>query len=172
MNVTLTWAEVSVAARIGEARTIRNRAKGNGQRHGHADCADWSGDIEAVAAEMAAAKAIGVYFPVLAEADPDGDLGYGIHVRATARADGRLILHKDDQDGGLFILVTGTIPTFAVPGFVEAEAAKDDAFWTDPGTGRPAYFIPQNVLHPIKGLVIPRPVTLPPDWPTAYERNS
>jgi hypothetical protein len=175
VNVTLTWSEVALAARVGEARTIRNRAKGNGHRHGKADGSDWQTDIEAACAETAAAKAIGVYLPVTVSPDEDrhGDLGYGIHVRSTPRAEGRLILHKDDADDGLFILVVGCSPTFTLPGFIEGAKGKDARYWADPsGEQRFAFFVPQADLHPIEGLVMPRPVTLPPDWPTAYERNT
>lgn len=175
MKVTLTWAEVAIAARVGEARTIRNRAKGNGHRHGKAPGADWTADIEAACAEMAAAKGIGVYLPVAVSPDEDrhGDLGYGLHVRHSAREDARLILHRDDQDVGLFILITGSMPTFSMPGFIEAAKGKRDEWWADPtGDGRHAFFVPQESLIPIAGLVIPRPVRLPSDWPTAYERKS
>lgn len=176
MKVTLTWAEVAIAARIGEARTIRNRAKGNaGTMHGKASGTDWSGDIEAACAELAAAKGIGVYMPIATSAAEDrtGDLGYGLHVRHSERADARLILHPDDPDEGLFILVIGASPSFELPGFVEAADGKREQWWSDPtGKDRPAFFVPQTALHPIGGLVMPRPVNLPPDWPTAYERNS
>lgn len=171
----LTWSEVAIAARIGEARTIRNRARGNGHRHGKAPGADWSGDIEAACAEVAAAKGIGVYLPVTTTPDEDrhGDLGYGLHVRHSDRDDARLILHRDDQDVGLFILVVGRSPIYRLAGFLEAAAGKIERWWSDPtGDGRAAFFVPQSELHPIAGLVIPRPVRLPSDWPTAYERNT
>lgn len=174
MIVRLTWAEVAIAARIGEARTIRNRAKGNGHRHGKAPGADWSTDIEAACAEVAAAKAIGVYLPIatVAAEDRDGDLGYGLHVRHSHRADGRLIVHRDDQDCGLFILVTGSAPAFEVPGFIEAATAKREDWWQDPsGEDRPAYFVPRDALIPIAGLVYGRPVPLPDTHATAYERK-
>lgn len=173
--MALTWAEVAIAARIGEARTIGNRAKGNGHRHGKAPGADWAADIEAAAAEMAAAKGIGVYMPIAVSAseDRDGDLGYGLHVRHSDRDDARLILHPDDQDVGLFMLVVGRSPVYRLAGFIEAVNGKIERWWADPtGNDRPAFFVPQSELQPIRGLVIPRPVTLPPDWPTAYERNS
>lgn len=174
MIVTLTWPEVAIGARIGESRTIRNRYAATAHRHGKPPGSDWTGDVEAACAEMAAAKGIGVYMPVTSTPgeDRDGDLGYGLHVRHSCRADARLILHKDDQDVGLFILVTGSAPTFTLRGFLEAAKGKDARWWTDPtGEDRSAFFIPQDQLHPIAGLVIPRPVTLPPDRPTAYERN-
>jgi len=175
VRVVLTWAEVAIAARIGEARTIRNRAKGNGHRHGKAPGADWTTDIEAACAEVAAAKALGVYMPVTTTPDEDrhGDLGYGLHVRSTQHDDGRLILHADDPDDGFYILVVGKAPTYELPGFIGGVDGKLDAHWSDPtGEDRPAFFIPQSDLIPIEGLVALRPVPLPPDWPTAYERNS
>jgi hypothetical protein len=171
----LTWSEVAIAARIGEARTIRNRAKGNGHRHGKAPGADWTTDIEAACAEVAAAKGLGVFMPVTTTPDEDrhGDLGYGIHVRHSDRDDARLILHPDDQDEGYFVLVTGLAPVYALPGFIRGVEGKREEWWCDPtGQGRDAFFVPQRDLHPIEGLVALRPLQLPPDWPTAYERNS
>lgn len=175
MKVTLTWAETAIAVRIGEARTIWNRSRGNDHRHGKAGGADWSADIEAACAEVAAAKGIGVYMPITTTPAEDrgGDLGYGLHVRHSHRDDACLILHKDDQPAGLFVLVLGSMPTYRLVGFIEAEDGKRESWWKDPtGDGRPAFFVPQIALHSIAGLVIPRPVTLPSDWPTAYERNT
>jgi hypothetical protein len=175
VNVTLTWSEVAIGARVGESRCLRNRANGSAHRHGKAAGADWSGDIEAACAEMAAAKGLGVYWPITATPDDDrhGDLGFGIHVRHCARADGRLILHRDDQDVGLFILVTGAVPTFRLCGFLAAAAGKQDEWWCDPtGDDRPAFFVPQDALHPIDGLVALRPVPPPASWSSAYERNA
>lgn len=174
MNVCLSWAEVAIAARIGEARTLRNRAKGNGHRHGKAGGADWTTDIEAACAEWAAAKALGVYMPIAVSPEDDrhGDLGYGLHVRHSERADARLILHRDDADDGLFILVTGTSPTFALPGFLRGADGKLDRWWSDPtGNDRHAFFVPQSELHPTEGLIALRPVPLPSNWSTAYERK-
>jgi hypothetical protein len=172
----LTWSEVAIAARIGEARTIRNRARGNGHRHNHPQpkAADWTTDIEAACAEVAAAKGLGVYMPITTTPEEDrfGDLGYGLHVRHSDREDARLILHPDDHDEGFFILVTGVAPVYALPGFIQGAAGKIEKWWSDPtGENRPAFFIPQNELHPIEGLVALRPIPLPPDWPTAYERT-
>lgn len=174
MNVTLTWAEVAIGARVGESRCIRNRYAATAHRHGKPPGSDWTGDVEAACAEVAVAKGIGVYMPITSSPGDDrhGDLGFGLHVRHSQRDDARLILHKDDQDVGLFVLVTGAAPTFRLAGFLEAAKGKRDEWWTDPtGDERHAFFVPQDALHPIAGLVIPRPVTLPPDWPTAYERN-
>lgn len=169
MKVTLSWAEVAVAARVGEARTIRNRAAGNAQRHGKAQGADWSGDIEAAAAELAAARVLGVYWPIVAEADSWGDLGYGLHVRHTAHENGCLILHKDDQPAHFYICVIGSVPTFNVAGFMLAAEGQQDSYWSDPsGQNRPAYFIPQSDLVPITGLVALRPINPPEGWPDAY----
>lgn len=171
----LTWSEVAIAARIGEARTIRNRAKGNAHRHGKAPGADWTTDIEAACAEVAAAKGLGYYMPIATSPDEDrlGDLGYGLHVRHSDRDDARLILHPDDQDEGYYVLVTGLAPVYVLPGFIQGAAGKVERWWADPtGQGRHAFFVPQSDLHPIEGLVALRPITPPSNWSTAYERNS
>jgi hypothetical protein len=177
VKVTLTWAEVAIAARIGEARTIRNRANGNSHRHNHPQpgAADWTTDIEAACAEVAAAKGLGYYMPITTTPGEDrlGDLGYGIHVRHTAVPTGHLILHPDDPDEGYFVLVVGEAPAYQLPGFLKGADGKDQRWWKDPtGTERHAFFIPQSELVPIEGLVAVRPINPPSDWKTAYERNS
>lgn len=165
MRITLAWAEVATAARVGEARCIRNRANGSSHRYGKAAGADWSGDIEAAAAEMAAAKATGRYWPIIAEPDDWGDLGYGLHVRHTERPGGRLILHPDDPDDHFFILVTGSLPSFVVVGYLLAGAGKVEGNWEDPSDAdRPAFFVAQRELDPIDDLIAPRPVPEPDAW--------
>jgi hypothetical protein len=59
-------------------------------------------------------------------------------------------VHDRDKDDDLFILVTGTAPSFRIAGCIMGRDAKRSEFWrTD--TGRPAYFVPQDVLTPLGG---------------------
>jgi hypothetical protein len=85
--------------------------------------------------------------------DYDGDIGEGIQVRHTHRANGRLILHPEDRDDHVFYLARGTAPAFEIVGFISGERGKSQEFWADPGTGRPAYFIPdEHLIPPTKGI--------------------
>lgn len=79
-------------------------------------------------------------------------------VRAADDHDKRLILHqpwspeckRGDPSERPFVLVTGEPPhDLAVRGWIMAADGQDKRWWTDPGTGRPAYFVPHAALSPI-----------------------
>lgn len=81
-------------------------------------------------------------------------------VRTRSRIDYDLLLHDSDQDDAKFILVLGPIgePTpkgglcFYIVGWLEARFGKKKKYWKDPAIGRPAYFVPQDILNPIEAL--------------------
>lgn len=151
MIVTLTWAECQAGITAGAMRRLRRIRAGAADRHGLVlTDNDWTNQIEACAAEIAVAKHLDTYWADSWQPDYDGDVGHGTQVRWTPRADGRLILHKSDPGEHLFYLVRGAIPTFDVVGFISGESGKIEKYWTDPGTGRPAYFIPDTDLIPIE----------------------
>lgn len=147
--VTLTWAELLQAAYGGVHRRIRRLRKGSQPRYGYDGTDPWGQDIESVAAEMAAAKWRGSYYADSGKLDYSGDIDVGVQVRHTARPDGRLIAHREDDDSHLFILVRGTAPTFEIVGQILGAAAKRVEWWTDPGTGRPAFFVPDHALSEV-----------------------
>lgn len=150
ISVTLDWNEVSIAARVGVQRMIRALARGRAPAHGGpgngGDLTGWGVHIEGAAGEMAAAKIMGRYWPGNVEPDYDGDIGPGLHVRSTPRADGSLILHPRDVDGA-FMLLTGCIPTFTMVGWIHSSQGKQERFWRD-DVRAPAFFIPQSELNP------------------------
>ena len=87
------------------------------------------------------------------------DVGVNLHVRATDRPNGGLIVHPYDPDNGAFVLAicdpSGTGVRFV--GWALGKALKDTDFWRDkgPGFGRPgcaAFCAPQSVLNPMDSL--------------------
>ena len=72
--------------------------------------------------------------------------------RTAAKESYRLILHPKDKDEAVFILLTGKAPTFTAKGWIYGKKGKLEKYWTDPKTGRPAFFIPQKDLNPIGTL--------------------
>lgn len=76
------------------------------------------------------------------------DVG-GYHVRGTALPAGKLLLHKDDPDDGIFYLVIDRSPEFDVIGWIRAGDGKVEDYW-ETFTGRPCYMVPWRALVPVE----------------------
>lgn len=134
-----------MVTQVGLMRKLVGRKRGLAHAHNYQGDDRWSMDIESAASEAAVAKALNLYWSpggVRATADV-GDL---VQVRWSSRPNARLILHNEDTDLQPFVLVTGTVPNFAVVGWILGSEGKQEKYWSDPGTGRPAYFVPQDEL--------------------------
>lgn len=147
MEVTLSWFEVFQGAACGVLRQIENLRAGRRDAHGFSGDG-WGLHVDGALAEMAAAKASDRYWEAVVSGDPRriaGDVGL-VQVRSTRRVNGSLIVHPTDPDEATFVLVVGTAPSYRVVGSILGREAKDSRWWrTD--TGRPAYFVPQEVLR-------------------------
>jgi len=75
-----------------------------------------------------------------------------IQVRSTPYPNGFLPLHDTDPDEDVFVLVTGTLPTYTIRGAIRGRDAKTPEHWTTthPTTGRrlphPCYAVTQREL--------------------------
>jgi len=177
VNVTLDWPEMDYACWKGIQRHICHLKKGLEKRDktGTDDYAWntgvppgklWNLNIEGAAAEYAVAKYTGVPW--------NGDVGHPkapdvgpYQVRLSMVGDwGDLILHPPDKDDEVFIHVTGYAPYFKLTGWCRAWEGKIEdphnkgkkLYWDDPhgakypGQPRPAFFVPQRVLHSMETL--------------------
>jgi len=148
MDVRLTNAECRQAAYVGINRRLDAMKRESTEVYGSAHNGDyWTVDVEAAAAELAAAKALGRYWSPADDPseDREGDLGDGLQVRHTKRANGCLICHQRDADEHRFFLVVGSMPAFRVVGHILGRDAKKPEWWrTD--VHRPAFFVPQYAL--------------------------
>lgn len=153
--VTLTRQEAVQASYGGVHRRLRAIFRGRQARYGRGDGDEWESDVQACAAELAVAKALDRYWADSAELDPDGDVGSlppHVHVRHTPLAAGRLILRPTDPDDGVFVLVTGELPTFEVVGWLGGREGKVGEP-VDVGNGRPpCWMVPRAALRPIEEL--------------------
>lgn len=112
----------------------------------------WGSDIEGVAAEVAFAKGMGLYWAPSSKPDYDGDV-LRWHVRSTNRTNGGLIIHPQDPDEARFALVVGEIPTFRVVGWMLARDAKDQERFSGAGRLRgPEFLVPQTALRAMDEL--------------------
>jgi len=146
-QVRLSFGEVVLAANAGVMRRVNALRGGWADRFG-APADAWTADIEGCCAELAVAKTLGVYWHAYARNPKDlpGDVG-GWQVRSTWRTTGRLIIHPEDTDAAVFVLVVGQAPYYRIAGWIRGLDAKRDEWWKE-GDGRPAYFVPQRDLIP------------------------
>ena len=91
-------------------------------------------DLEGIASEIAAAKAVNVYPDLETDLDdlPDIDLlsrkGYSIDVKATTYPNGKLItaLWKKDKSCQFYMLVIGKFPKYRIAGIMSADELMRD----------------------------------------------
>jgi hypothetical protein len=76
----------------------------------------------------------------------------GCEVRAKMASEHRLILHPDDRDDAPYISVAVREGVGLIAGWIMGADGKQPKWWTDPKTGRPAYFVPNESLIPISEL--------------------
>jgi hypothetical protein len=151
--ITLDHADCEEAKRIGLLRN--SEADKAGRRH----VADFEGDgrdnhIVGAAGEMAFcyvsfrtwSKSVNT-FKSKPDVDPD------IDVRTRRRHDYDLLVRSGEVFTRKFVLVTGTLPTFCVRGWIQGRDARRDE-WKKSYGGRPsAWFVPQSYLNIIGGLL-------------------
>ena len=153
MTIRLSWFEAYQAAQVGAMRRIEALKRSRPEPHGAPTSDLWGIDVESAAAELAVAKALNTFWHSLASRPEvlPGDVG-SLQVRSTPLPNGCLIVHHKDESDAPFVLVTGRVPLFDVVGWILGDDAKIDRFWKDPGTGRPAFFVPQKELRPMGDL--------------------
>jgi hypothetical protein len=141
LTVTLSPREIILAAMIGGLMHARALARGWKDRVYESD---WNVHVEAIAAEIAVAKALGIRYRPNLNGFKAPDVEH-LHVRQTAHRDGSLIIRPGDPDG-IYVLVTGQCPTFTVMGWIHSSDAKRPHYWRSPDGGPGAWFVPQRKL--------------------------
>jgi hypothetical protein len=149
MLVQLSAQEIMLAANAGVVRRVRAISANAQRTHGQPDNNRWEQDIEGCCAEVAVCKALGIYWTG-AERIRANDAG-SFDVRYTPHPNGCLILHDEDPDRR-FVLVIGKYGVYRLAGWIDAVEGKVERFWGDKGHNRPAYWIPQDELHPMDTL--------------------
>ncbi len=150
MIVTLSWAEVTQGAIVGVLRQVSNIKRARVDANGFAGDG-WGVHVEGCLGEMAAAKALGVYWAGSLGALRVPDIK-GYQVRTAPRQGLSLIAHREDADDAKFLLVVGTAPSYCLAGWILGRDAKRAEWWRDPVGGRPAFFVPSSALRPMTEL--------------------
>lgn len=153
MNVTLSWDEVRYAGAIGFERALTSARDGRQERLAGNRSAyrnrTWTEHIEGACAELAFAKARGLYWDASVNRfrGDGGDVG-DIQVRSVANVQRRLLVRMGDPDDAVFVLVVGVTPSYTIAGWLWGREAKQDEFLTDAGNyGQQAYFVPADRLR-------------------------
>jgi hypothetical protein len=146
----LDWMEMFAAAMTGVMRQIKHRTRGDRPKWNAPIAGGWERDIEGACAEKYAAKQLRAYW--FDGLNGETDVG-PYQVRHTSLPDGRLMLHPEDKDGEVFILVVGRAPAFQLVGWCFGYEGKKQDYWSDPtGADRSAFFVPRKVLHDMAEL--------------------
>lgn len=163
-QVSLTAAEMLLAISAGGMRQIENCKRNRDPYHGAGTERDWQLHMEGALGEMALCKWLGVYWPGKGGLR-DADIGVA-DVRTGARHTHSLILHREDSDDREFWLVTGINGKYVIRGWICGRDGKSEKYWKDPGTGRPAFFVPQSALNPPDRSHVWKQITRSIDKPT------
>ena len=148
-SVTLSYQELRAAAYEGVNRQIRALCWDLKPLYGLGR-EEWLSHIWGALGECAVAKATGTYWgPTDGPDRHRPDVGTAFHVRTVKRAHYRLMLHPDDPDEGVYVLVACQgLPRFEIVGQCVGRDGKREEYWEDPVGGRPAYFVPHRILRP------------------------
>lgn len=154
MRIELNTSQIFQAALVGIMRQTQNLKHDRKPAYGAGRDNDWQLNIEGCLGEFSVALYLRTFWDGKLGALTPGDVG-ALEVRTTAGENNRLIVHPDDQDKAIFILVTGCNGVYDLRGWIKGVSAKKDQYWTDPAGGRPAFFIPQHALEPMETLANP-----------------
>lgn len=153
MDIVLNWYELIAAANTGVLRRISSLKNNITDQMYSRDANPWQIDIEGACAEVACAKALGVYFSYGVNTFSLPDVGKRVQVRYTENPNNCLIIRDRDGDDDIFILVVGSAPKYTVCGWTYGKDGKNKEFLKDANNiHKPAYFIPRKALRPISEL--------------------
>jgi hypothetical protein len=149
--------ELELCAYVAHRRSIYNFIKGIREKHGAAtEFGGYEYHLIGCIGECATAKYLNLYWTGSELGDVRQiDVGGCIQVRATDTNGHRLRLHDSDSDVLPFVLayvISSSLPRVGLMGWLRAKAGKRKEYWTDPGTGRPAYFVPNEMLEAMTDL--------------------
>jgi hypothetical protein len=147
IEVTLTPAELACATTVAALRHYSAVSRGSRDGHGLGRQEGAECHFHGCCAEVAAARALGVYWPASVNSYKGADLEPDWQVRGRSRHDYELIVRRDDPDEHRYVLVTGVAPKLVVRGWMWGRDAKRDEWLKGHGGRPPAYFVPTDVLR-------------------------
>lgn len=155
-TVQLTPMEMRLAAIVGAERQVQSSSS-PGTKHGTSNLDPWTMHLNGAAAEIAVARALGLYWPASVNTfRSEPDIPYrgapGIEVRWISQPGYDLKIRQDDHPERMYVLVSGFAPRMTLHGYYLGNEARQAEFWTDLNNGRPALWcVPKHRLHGPQG---------------------
>ena len=151
IEITLTEQEALQAAIVGVQRHYRCEIRGSKQMHGFetAQIDSLANDVHGAGGEIAAAKALKLYWPATVDTFDKPDIGENTQVRTAQKDNYCLIIRETAKDHEIYVHVTGRLPFYKVWGYIKAIDAKKDKYKKAPNNREPAWFIPAEDLKAI-----------------------
>ncbi len=156
-EITLTWAEMLIAANVGVMRNVQSMRLGRGRidspthQFGGMDFA-WASNIEGAAGEMAVAKHLGLFWSgAIGDIEADDVGPYQVKTNTSRKWDD-LILRKWNKPDRIYISVLSFAPRFIITGWISGSEGMQERFYREGTPGMPAYFVPRSILHPMSDL--------------------
>lgn len=154
IEVHLEPEELLLAETIGKRRWKSVVEWGLKDKHGMPN-GDEAKQIYGASGEVAAAKAMNLFWPATVDKFKDPDIYPDIQVKTRTKHSYNLIVRDGDNPDYRFVLVTGLVPAkglttdFKVWGWCWGWEAKNEKYRDNPGGFEPAFFPPKSVLRPI-----------------------
>lgn len=146
--VALEWFELEIAASVGVRRRVWSMYEGRKERYAPDLGDSWGRNIEGAAAEMAYAKAAGVYWGGHVNRFRKPDVG-SFEVKQTEHENGHLTIPLDESPESVLVLVTGAAPRFVIRGHALArDVMRPEYLRRFPE--RSVYWVPQSALRPVQ----------------------
>lgn len=152
IRVDLTPFNLVYAGLVGVSRQVKGvKKKGT---YGVKNFKDgWQNNCDGATGECAIAKWLNVFWDGALGDFRAKDVGGRYQARTTPYDWGDMILHPDDADDDVFILVLShNAPAYYLKGWVYGREGKLEKYWRDGEKNRPAFFVPQGMLEPMSTL--------------------
>ena len=148
---------LAIARRRQEAAEMKNRPSAWGYDESKSVATHLEGTVSELAVSIVTGLPWHAFLEVLTVAGrKPPDVGEDIQVRSTHYKAGCLIAHPTDADDDRFVLVVVDSDSrhMHIVGWLPGRDCKKQIYWQDKsGKNRPAYFVPQKALRPIKEIL-------------------
>ena len=156
MFVSIDTVEFKTAIEVASHRAIQSIVRNNKDSLSKKNWLDnLNTHIVGCIGELAVAKALHITWDKsVGTYKKQADLSDNIEVRHRTNPEWQLIVRDNDDDNKIYILSRGMPPSvIEIVGWIYGHMGKKEEYKKDPGGyGRPAYFVPDNVLQPMETM--------------------
>lgn len=152
IEITLTWAELLLAADVGVMRNVQSMKLGRTPLFRAED--SWTSNIEGAAGEMAVAKARDRFWSGAIGNITADDVGpYQVKTNATRKWDDLMLPERQAKPDKIYISVLSFAPRFIITGWIKGSDAMQKQFRrAGPPFASPLFLVPRLVLNDMSTL--------------------